>query len=115
MTSGCAAPSPMPSIARPSLTRCSSRASRRQPLRGVPEWSPRIDDLGAGAKYYQYDPSEAKRLLADAGFPQGFTTQLWTTPGLGPALLDATQLVQRDLKEVGITAALKIQEFGAYI
>jgi peptide/nickel transport system substrate-binding protein len=39
--------------------------------RGVPEWSPRIDELGAGAKYYQYDPKEAKRLLAEAGFPQG--------------------------------------------
>jgi peptide/nickel transport system substrate-binding protein len=83
--------------------------------RGVPEWSPRIDDLGAGAKYYQYNPPEAKRLLAEAGFPTGFTTHLWTTPGLGPALLDATQLVQRDLKEVGITATLKMQEFGAYI
>jgi len=34
---------------------------------------------------------------------------------LGPALLDATQLVQRDLKEVGIVTALKMQEFGAYI
>jgi peptide/nickel transport system substrate-binding protein len=83
--------------------------------RGVPAWSPRIDELGAGAKYYQYDPPEAKRLLAAAGFPKGFKTQLWTTPGLGPALLDATQLAQRHLKEVGIEAELKIQEFGAYI
>jgi peptide/nickel transport system substrate-binding protein len=83
--------------------------------RGVPAWSPRIDELGAGAKYYQHDPREAKRLLAAAGFPTGFKTQLWTTPGLGPALLDATQLAQRHLKDVGIEAELKIQEFGAYI
>jgi len=83
--------------------------------RGVPAWSPRIDELGPGATYYQHDPPEAKRLLAAAGFPKGFKTHLWTTPGLGPALLDATQLAQRHLKEVGIEAELKIQEFGAYI
>jgi len=35
--------------------------------RGLPEWSPRIDELGAGAKYYQYDPKEAWRLLPEAG------------------------------------------------
>jgi peptide/nickel transport system substrate-binding protein len=38
--------------------------------RGVPAWSPTIDQLGAGAKYYQYNPQEARRLLAEAGFPK---------------------------------------------
>jgi peptide/nickel transport system substrate-binding protein len=82
--------------------------------RGVPEWSPRIDELGAAARYYQYDPQEAKRLLAEAGFPKGFKTQLHTTSGVGPALVDAVQLAQRYLKDVGIEAELKIEEFGAY-
>jgi peptide/nickel transport system substrate-binding protein len=83
--------------------------------RGLPEWSPRIDELGEGAKYYQYDPKEARRLLTEAGFPKGFKTQLSTTNGLGPGLVDAVQLAQRFLKEVGIEAELKIQEFGAYV
>src|SRR5262245_22544233 len=39
--------------------------------RGLAEWSARIDQLGAGAKYYQHDPREARRLLAEAGFPNG--------------------------------------------
>jgi peptide/nickel transport system substrate-binding protein len=82
--------------------------------RGVPEWSPTIDQLGAGAKYYQYDPQGARRLLAEAGFPRGFKTQLTVTSGLGPDFVDAAQLAQRYLKEVGIDAELKIQEFGAY-
>ena len=82
--------------------------------RGLPEWSPRIEELGAGAKYYQYDPPEARRLLAEAGFPQGFTTQLHTTSGVGPFLIDVVQLAQRYLKDVGITAELKIEEYGAY-
>ena len=39
--------------------------------RGLVEWSLPIDQLGAGAKYYQYDPKEARRLLAEAGLSQG--------------------------------------------
>jgi ABC-type transport system substrate-binding protein len=33
---------------------------------------------------------------------------------LGASLIDVVQLAQRHLKDVGIEAALKIQEFGAY-
>jgi peptide/nickel transport system substrate-binding protein len=83
--------------------------------RGLTEWSLPVDQLGAGAKYYQYDPKEAKRLLAEAGYPNGFKTQLTATSGLGRDLIDATQLVQRFLKDVGIEAELKLQEYGAYM
>ena len=83
--------------------------------RGVPDWSPRIDQLGPGAQYYRYDPKEARRLLADAGFPNGLKTQLNVTAGYGSDLVDAIQLVQRHLKESGIDAELKLQEYGAYI
>src|SRR5262252_4707941 len=57
--------------------------------RGLQEWSLPVDQLGAGAKYYQYDPQEAKRLLVEAGFPNGLKTQLTATTGYGPDLLDA--------------------------
>jgi peptide/nickel transport system substrate-binding protein len=83
--------------------------------RGAIEWSMPIDQLGAGAKYYQYDPKEAKRLLVEAGFPKGFKTQMNTTPGYGRDLIDAAQLVQGYLKDVGIEAELKLQEYGAYL
>ena len=82
--------------------------------RGLVEWSVPIDQLGAGARYYEYDPKEARRLLAEAGFPKGFKTQLTVTSGLGRDLVDDAQLVQRFLKDVGIEAELKIQEYGAY-
>jgi peptide/nickel transport system substrate-binding protein len=83
--------------------------------RGTAEWSPRIDQLGAGAQYYRHDPRAARRLLAEAGFPQGLKTQLNVTPGYGADLVDAFQMVQRQLKEAGIDAELKLQEYGAYI
>jgi peptide/nickel transport system substrate-binding protein len=83
--------------------------------RGIVEWTLPIDQLGAGAQYYRYDPKEARRLLAEAGFPQGFKTQLTVTSGFGRDLLDEAQLLQQYLKDVGIEAELKIQEFGAYV
>src|SRR5215510_16112892 len=83
--------------------------------RGLTEWSPRIDQLGPGAKYYRHDPREARRLLAEAGYPQGLKTQLSGTSGLGIDLVDALQLVQRQLKESGIEAELRLQEYGAYM
>ena len=83
--------------------------------RGLQEWSLPIDQLGAGAKYYQYDPHEAERLLVEAGFPNGFKTPFHMTGGAGPDLVDAAQLVQRYLKDIGIDAALKLQEYSAFI
>ncbi len=82
--------------------------------RGLVEWTLPIEQLGAGAKYYEYDPKEAKRLLAEAGYPKGFKTQLTVTNGLGRDRIDEAVLVQRYLKDVGIEAELKIQENGAY-
>jgi peptide/nickel transport system substrate-binding protein len=82
--------------------------------RGLAQWSLPIDQLGAGAKYYQYDPKEARRLLAEAGHPKGLKTPLTVSSGYGRDLIDAAQLVQGYLKDVGLEAELKIQEYGAY-
>jgi peptide/nickel transport system substrate-binding protein len=81
---------------------------------GVLGWSLPVDQLGEGARYYQYDPKEARRLLAAAGYPKGFKTQLTVSNGFGRDIIDDAQLVQRYLKDVGIEAELKIQEHGAY-
>src|SRR5262252_495399 len=83
--------------------------------RGLVEWALPVDQLGAGARYYQYDPNEARRLLAEAGYSKGLKTQLTVTSGLGRDLVDDAQLVQHYLKDVGIEAELKLQEIGAYM
>jgi peptide/nickel transport system substrate-binding protein len=79
------------------------------------EWSIPLDKLGEGAKYYKYDPAEAKRLLAAAGYPHGFPgTMCFTTYG-STILVDSMQLVQKDLKAVGIDVKIDQKEYGAYI
>ena len=79
------------------------------------EWAIPFDKLGEGAKYYKYDPAEAKRLLAAAGYPNGFPgTMCFTTYGT-PVLVDIMQLVQKDLKAVGIDVKIDQKEYGAYI
>lgn len=83
--------------------------------RGLTEWSLPVEQLGAGATDDQYDPHEAKRFLAETGFPHGLKTQLTATTGWGPDFLDAVQLVQRYRKDIGIEAELKLQESGAYL
>jgi len=79
------------------------------------EWSIPFDKLGEGAKYYKHDPAEAKRLLAAAGYPNGFPgTMCFTTYG-NPVLVDIMQLVQKDLKTIGIDTKIDQKEYGAYI
>src|SRR2546425_13228357 len=44
--------------------------------RGLPGGALRLDQLGPGARYYPHDPVEARRLLADAGFPHRIKPEL---------------------------------------
>ena len=64
-----------------------------------------------------YDPAAAKKLLADAGFPNGFTTDLWAMPVQRPYNPNAkriAELMQADLVKVGVTAEIKSFEWGEY-
>ncbi len=79
------------------------------------EWSLPIDKLGEGAKYYKHDPKEAKRLLAEAGYPNGFPASICFTTYGSTVLVDGAQLVLKQLKDVGIEAKLDQKEYGAYI
>ncbi len=66
---------------------------------------------------YKYDPAAAKKLLAEAGFPDGFETDLWAMPVQRPYNPDAKrigELMQSDLAKVGIKAKIVSYEWGEY-
>jgi peptide/nickel transport system substrate-binding protein len=67
---------------------------------------------------YPYNPGDARRLLAEAGFPHGFTTTLWymTLPRpYVPEPQRVAEAVQADLRAVGIDAKLEGLEWGQYL
>jgi peptide/nickel transport system substrate-binding protein len=78
------------------------------------DWSLPVSQLGEAARYYRYDPGEAKRLLAEAGHPNGFQATVDFTTYGSTVLVDSAQLVLKDLKDVGIDAKLNQKEYGAY-
>jgi peptide/nickel transport system substrate-binding protein len=82
---------------------------------GLKEWSLPMDQLGEGAKYQRHDPAEARRLLAAAGYPNGFPASVCFTTYGDNVLVDSMQLVLKQLKDVGIGARLDQKEYGAYV
>ncbi len=64
-----------------------------------------------------FNPEEAKKLLAAAGYPNGFTTDLWAMPVQRPYNPNAkriAELMQADLAKVGVKAEIKSFEWGEY-
>jgi peptide/nickel transport system substrate-binding protein len=67
---------------------------------------------------YDYNPTDARKLLAQAGFPHGFSTTLWymTLPRpYVPEPQRVAEALQADLRAVGIDAKLQAFEWGPYL
>jgi peptide/nickel transport system substrate-binding protein len=70
----------------------------------------------AKAKYLVgHDLAEAKRLLAEAGHPNGFTVPMAHWPGYVPPWRTYYDLVADNLGKIGITVEFKPEEYGKYI
>jgi peptide/nickel transport system substrate-binding protein len=93
---------------------------------GIPGWgvpyiyytdkAPTLKDLGP---WWQYRPADAKKLLTDAGHPNGFQTTLFYYEYF-PQMSSQVQLVQQDLKknlniDVKITKLDYTTYYGRYV
>ena len=60
------------------------------------------------------DVAKAKALLAQAGYPNGFSFKIVTANSYEGGLAEA-QVIQDQLKKIGVTAELEVVEWGVYI
>jgi glutathione transport system substrate-binding protein len=77
---------------------------------------PSTGPLPAGVEYaaaqpaYAHDLAKARALLKEAGYPNGFTTELWATNNSVSA--KATQFLQQQLAQVGVKVRITLLETG---
>ncbi|GAB3630536.1 peptide ABC transporter substrate-binding protein [Pandoraea terrae] len=67
---------------------------------------------------YPLDIVRAKKMLADAGFPNGFETTIWTRPTgslLNPNPRVGAEMLQNDLAKIGVRASIRTIEWGELI
>ncbi len=67
---------------------------------------------------YDYDPQEAKALLKEAGYPDGFSTQIWAVPVSRPYMPHgrrAAEMIQADWAKIGVKAEIVSYEWAEYI
>jgi glutathione transport system substrate-binding protein len=60
---------------------------------------------------WPYDPKKARELLKEAGYPDGFTTSLWSAYNDGTAA-KVVQFLQQQLRQVGVKASIELLESG---
>ncbi|MFN6972289.1 MAG: ABC transporter substrate-binding protein [Rheinheimera sp.] len=64
-----------------------------------------------------YDPLLAKKLLAEAGYPQGFQMDIWAMPVqrlYNPNALKMAELIQADLAQIGVQAKIVSFEWNTF-
>ena len=73
-----------------------------------PEWTTDLDGQRAVENWHGYDPDEARDLLADAGYPDGFDTVMQIPKGAPQYWRSVAEVVIEMLSDVGIRVAGEI-------
>jgi peptide/nickel transport system substrate-binding protein len=80
----------------------------------VPAWVKAYNN--PARKPYEYNPEKAKKLLAEAGYPNGIKAE-WRAYLLSgvPELVSVSEALQIQLKRVGVRLDLKVVEYAARV
>ncbi|HEV8440377.1 MAG TPA: ABC transporter substrate-binding protein [Methylomirabilota bacterium] len=80
------------------------------------EWAIPIDQLTPeGRRLYEQNIPEAKRLLTEAGYPNGLKVPLEATLSWSPDYVDMLQVNMKNWKAGGIDSELKQKEYAAFL
>lgn len=66
----------------------------------------------------EYNPARARQLLAKAGYPDGFSINLWALPVQRPTNPNGklmAQMIQQDWARIGVKANIQSYEWGEYL
>jgi len=77
-------------------------------VKGIPGFDPSVPT-------YPYDPKKAQQLLGEAGYPNGFSTELTYAPGRAVEFDQVAEYLQAYLRKVGIQARLNRTTIEAQI
>jgi peptide/nickel transport system substrate-binding protein len=86
-----------------------------QPLAGQVVSKPYDTLVNPTLSAYPYDPTKAKQLLAQAGYPNGFSIELGLTSGTYVAQAQIAQVIAQELGAVGIKAGIVNEDFGTWV
>jgi ABC-type transport system substrate-binding protein len=64
---------------------------------------------------YPYEPEKAKKLLAEAGYPNGLKAKFISPQGRYPKDFEMSQALQQQWKKAGIDVTLDTMEWAAYL
>ena len=71
-----------------------------------------LDELPESSReLYEYHPEKARQLLAEAGYPDGFRTEVICIQ----SQVDLLSIVKDMWKEVGVDLEILVKEYGAYV
>ena len=79
---------------------------------------PSIEGYNDSVQDYPYDLDKAKKLLAQAGFPNGFTMDLWAMPVARPYMPEAqkvAEVVQESFSKIGVKVNIKTEDWATYL
>ncbi|PAE42681.1 glutathione ABC transporter substrate-binding protein [Bacillus sp. 7884-1] len=75
--------------------------------------SPKVYGHSKEVKPYNYDLNEAKKLLKEAGYENGLELTLLTSDR--KERINMAEVIQSQLKGIGINVKIQVMEYGAYI